>query len=156
MTTTPWASVRPGDVLLGGDGHEWTVTAKAPGTVALAREGAKPFTKRLTPGDERAGVVLVTSANDVLYDAIRDVQDVLGGTVISTQADGDQPMCPVDYATPGTMLAHLYTLHGVKFDGTAPDATLSDLKALHTRAHNERGSGYVPHQHTPKWKDVAK
>ena len=117
MTTTPWADVRPGDVLLGGDGHEWTVTAKAPGTVALAREGAKPFTKRLTPGDERTGVALVASANDVLYDAIRDVQDVLGGTVIQTQADGDQPMCPVDYATPGTMLAHLYTLHGVKFDG---------------------------------------
>ena len=37
-----WAAVRPGDVVLGGDGHEWYVTAQLGGTFTLLCAGAAP------------------------------------------------------------------------------------------------------------------
>ena len=144
MTETPWEDVQVSDVVRGRDGSDWEVTGRSGMTFVLEREGRNPIVKTMT-----GNVVLTSRGIDQMNEARAVVGNALGGVALAVEIEGEPPACPVDYDEPGPLLSHLYVLHGVRFDGTAPESTLSELAEMHKVAHDTKGHGYAHHHHTP-------
>lgn len=148
MTPVTWQDVSPGDVVRGKDGHDWTVEARRGLHFVLVRPGRAPYAATMAEGGT---VSIVARADALMGEAISALSGPLGADVLHVETEDAPPACPPEYDAPGPFLAHLYVLHGVRFDGVDPDATLTDLNALHTDAHNTKGVGYIDHLHTPDW-----
>lgn len=140
---TPWIDVVPGDVVRGGDGHDWTVTARNGSVFILNREGRRaPFAKSMT-----GSVEVVSRAEDSMRGAVGEIASTLGGEILHRQEDDEPPACPAAYRHPGALMAHLYILHGVRYAGVKDEPTLDELEKMHEDAHAEKNDGYIHHHH---------
>lgn len=138
--------------VLDKNGDTWTVTEFSPDgkKVRLEREGSKPLVLDSSLEVEVAfealpmisGVSQVDLAEQVIH-AHLDPSAIR----VAAYEDG-KTYAPTKFPDPGSMLAHLYVLHG--WDVTAlGDKTLPELEKLHAADHSERaaGSKFKPHFH---------
>lgn len=156
MTLTPWHHLALGDVIHSDrDDADWTVVGKV-GVSQFTLENAdgRRVTKVVRAGEP--GVMLTKRADDALLDGMRTMRDVLGAEAMQTQVGEGATMCPPAYGAPGPLLAHLFVMHGIRFDDVEADRPMSALIEVHMKAHRERGNGYVNHVHTKEWSQIAK
>ena len=141
-----WSTVQVGDIVYGKDSQPWVVTERDGTQYTVEREGRKPFVGNFT-----GSVRIVETAAQVMDTAVATIIDTLGGGVLDAEMDGVL-LCPVEYDEPGTLMAHLYRLHGVRFDPERPESPMSVLNSGHNELHDVRlpeQSGYVRHHHDP-------
>lgn len=138
-----WADVTEGDLIVGKDGYTWTVTNKVGKNVTIEREGRDPFT-----GTPSGPVDFVDSSKAEQERAIAVSQVVLGGEIVARHSGTrENPwLTPVTFPDTGSMLSHIYILHGIVGDGAA---TMSELLKQHDELHRDKGVGYQPHHHDP-------
>jgi hypothetical protein len=139
-----WADVQEGDLVVGKDGYTWTVTAKDGPQVTLEREGREPFTGRPT-----GPVQFIDSGKAEMERAVAIGQVVLGGEVVARHSGSrENPwLVPVTFPDAGSMLAHIYLLHGKVISDEG--MTLRALIKEHDDLHREKGVGYQHHHHDP-------
>lgn len=138
-----WADVVEGDLIVGKDKYTWVVTAKKGNQVTIEREGREPFT-----GAPSGPVEFIDSSRAEQERAIALSQVVLGGQVVARHSGSREVpwLTPVTFPDAGSMLSHIYLLHGIVGDG---EATLRALIKQHDDLHRDKGVGYQHHHHDP-------
>ena len=143
-----WSEAEVGDVIIGADRKEWTVTARSSdGTTEIKRNSDdKTYTGK------PSGNVAFVSAAWMERQAVKTVEHEFGGVVVSKQKADGTHICPVDYTSPATILAHLHIFHGLKAPEGETD--LATLRKVHANQHNTTDQ-YEPHVHDPDWKETS-
>lgn len=146
-TRGSWLLAEVGDVIVGADGKPWTVINATPaGGVTLDRVSDHKRYTGVPKGD-----VEYVSAAWLERRAVKTIEHEFGGVTVSKQKDDGTHVCPVDYQSPATILAHLHIFHGL----TPPEGEqdLKTLRTVHANQHNTTDQ-YEPHVHDPDWKEV--
>jgi hypothetical protein len=138
-----WEQIAVEDVVLGGDGQDWSVQgidhARARVTLVRLSDGVPWEGTPAAPVTER-----VRTAGEVVMAAAQTVQQHLSGAVMLGPDGWPQP---AGYDHPGTIRAHLWIMHGDAMT-QVPDE-LRALIAAHDQLHDvtQRTEQYVHHTH---------
>jgi hypothetical protein len=150
---TTWGAINEGDVVIGTNNSLWSVSKRsADGSTTLINVmTGKTVTS--TPDDNKSVVRQVKAAH-TLHVAKALATVMLGAEELGTKLrnTSDEWLCPVDFAHPGAMCAHLLVYHGV-FGSAVAGRPLPALVAMHVTIHDpeNRAGGYTPHVHDPEY-----
>lgn len=163
MTAVPWRELGLGDLVLGGDGQEWTVEELGVGVLQLSRvSDAKVF--RGVPRTDT--IERLMTAQEVSERAVALTQVRLGGEVVATkdevggQADRGWAVAATWFDA-ASLAAHLFLFHavgegapGMRRPGSKTEAaTRTELLEIHDTLHREIESGHAPEGYRPHWHD---
>lgn len=138
--------------VLDKNGGTWTVAEFSPDgkKVRLEREGSKPWVLstdlEVEVAFEALPMISGVSERELAEQVIHAHLDPNAITVAAY--DDGKTYAPTKFPDAGSMLAHLYVLHG--WDVTdLGDKTLPELEKLHSADHSDRaaGSKFKPHFH---------
>jgi hypothetical protein len=159
---TVWREIEAGDVVLGGDGQAWTVTAREAASFTVEREGREPYTFYKLPSDK---VTLLAKGKSVTAAVAEDlgvteheVAEVvarvrLGATVVyeEDRETGVRTVPTEVLATLAGTRTHIRLWHRghhpVISAGKTVAPTLAELHEMHAEDHAHPGPGLAPHTH---------
>lgn len=147
-----WDEVQVGDIVKGKDGGPWTVmsrdTTARPAKVMIENQANKSWTLQPT-----GTVEVLSSAREEMEFAKATTQIRLGGALVSDTDEHGRHLAPVTFAHPGSLIAHIYLLHGRIITNPPEDQDIRDLIATHDKLHLPENrtvaSGWVDHVHEP-------
>lgn len=149
-----WDDVRTGDVVRGKDGRAWTLKERDadynPPFVLLERDDGKTFSVQPT-----GTVMVLSSATEEMELAKAVVQIQFGGTVTGEQDEHGRWITPVTFGHPGSLIAHIYLLHGRVITTPPEEQDIRTLITTHDQLHRPENrtatSGWIEHVHEPEF-----
>jgi hypothetical protein len=143
-----WADVGVGDVVIGAkDKKAWEVTKKGPGEEVTIQNGERSYT--FAPSGE---VERLATASEMVAAAQASVKIVMPGAVTIAEQGPDKVwVCPNTYPDAGSLLSHLFVMHGKKLTETDLIGMLGEHRAWHDKHDVQK-----PHIHDKDfWRDRA-
>lgn len=144
-----WSTIVIGDLVELKDGRIWQCIDRHGEVVKVEREDGKIY-----EGTPTGQVKVIDTAQRAMDRAVALVTIQMDGEHIATKDAEGRWLVPATYPDPGTLLSHIYLLHGVVVQpqrGLPDDMGLRAILRKHDRLHRPefKGPGYVNHYHDP-------
>ena len=137
-----WSTIVVGDMVELG-GKVWQCVDRIGSVVEVEREDGKKH-----KGEPKGPVKVISTAAQDMELAVATAQIRLGGQVIATRDGSGRFLVPATYPDVGSLLTHLYTLHGVTVQADSIRDGLRKHEWLH-RPENKVAGQYEEHYHDP-------
>jgi|tagenome__1003787_1003787.scaffolds.fasta_scaffold20982623_5 hypothetical protein len=139
-----WSTIGVGDIVE-LKGNAWQCTDRAGGVVTIEDKNRKTFT-----GTPTGPVKVISTALMDMELATALVTVRLGGLTVATKDDKGRWLVPATYSDVGSLLTHMFLLHGVKVTSDSIRDGLKKHEWLH-RPENKVAGEYVEHYHDPEF-----